>query len=266
MNKPIQFSIIIPAYNAGATLEMALESVIAQDSDCEWEAVVVNDGSADNTYDVCQAYAARDDRIKIFTQANRGTGAALNEAAHHATGEFLVQLGADDLLDSAYMRKTNALIKTHPTYDVYASNALRLYESGETSPCLKGGFFKKKREITFEDLIWSNKIYGTAAIRRTLFWRVGGFQAGFYNEDYDLWLRLLIEGAQACFQPEYLAFYRVTQGQKTENTIKVRRGDIAILKSLRSEYSFGITDRICIDFEIKLLQLKIVIKKLLGMH
>lgn len=264
MNKPIQFSIIIPAYNAGATLEMALESVIAQDSDCEWEAVVVNDGSADNTYDVCQAYAARDDRIKIFTQANRGTGAALNEAAHHATGEFLVQLGADDLLDSAYMRKTNALIKTHPTYDVYASNALRLYESGETSPCLKGGFFKKKREITFEDLIWSNKLYGTAAIRRELFEQIGGFRAGLYNEDYDLWLRLLINGAQAYYQPEYLAFYRVMRGQKTEDTIRVRRGDLAILQSLLKSGKLLKKQRLLVQLVFKQLQLKIVLKKMLG--
>ena len=129
---------------------------------------------------------------------------------------------------------------------------------------MKGGFFKKKREITFEDLIWSNKIYGTAAIRRTLFWRVGGFQAGFYNEDYDLWLRLLIEGAQACFQPEYLAFYRVTQGQKTENTIKVRRGDIAILQSLLKTRKLSEKQRILIKLSCKQLQLKIVLKKMLG--
>lgn len=259
-----KFSIIIPAYNAGDTLGLALESVIAQDADCTWEAIVVDDGSQDNTFDVCQEYSARDSRIKVFTQSNGGTGAALNEAARHASGEFLVQLGADDMLDVTYMRKTLALIGNQPNFDIFASNALRLFEDGSTEPCLKGRYFESAHVISLEDMIWSNKLYGTAAIRRELFEQIGGFRAGLYNEDYDLWLRLLINGAQAYYQPEYLAFYRVMRGQKTEDTIRVRRGDLAILQSLLKSGKLLKKQRLLVQLVFKQLQLKIVLKKMLG--
>lgn len=266
MNKPPLFSIIIPAYNAGETLAQTLDSIISQEGDCAWEAIVVDDGSNDSTYDICLKYANRDERIKAFSRANGGTGAALNDAARHATGEFLVQLGADDLLDSTYMRKTADCIRKHPHCDIYASNAFRLFEDGMTVPCLKGSFFNKERNITFEDMIWSNKIYGTAAIRHELFDRVGGFHPGFYNEDYDLWLRLLIEGGKAYYQPEYLAYYRVVHGQKTEETIRVRLGDCAILKSLFANTKVSRKQRFLLKLSYKQLQLKIVMKKMLGMH
>ena len=73
MNKPPLFSIIIPAYNAGETLAQTLDSIISQEGDCAWEAIVVDDGSNDSTYDICLKYANRDERIKAFSRANGGT-------------------------------------------------------------------------------------------------------------------------------------------------------------------------------------------------
>lgn len=266
MNDAIVFSVLIPAFNSSETLAQTLESIREQKADCTWEALVVDDGSTDGTYELGKSYAALDNRIKVFTQPNGGTGSALNEAARHASGTFLVQLGSDDLLDSVYMQETYEFIKKNPQFDIYASNAFRLSSDHASSPCLKGAFFSKEREITFDDLVWSNKIYGTAALRRSFFEKVGGFHAGFYNEDYDLWLRLALEGARIIFQPQCLAYYRVVEGQKTQNTIKVRRGDIAILKALEKSEKLSRKQRMLVKLAEKQLQLKIVIKQTLGMR
>lgn len=267
-NKICLFSVIMPAFNAANTIEEAIESVQNQTSDEEiaWELIVVNDGSTDETLSILERYAKDDDRIKHFTQPNGGTGAALKRAAANAQGEYLVQLGADDLLEPNYMAETNRVMHEHPGLDIYSSNAEVLYSDGSTAPCFTGAHFDCEMSLSLRDMIKSNKIYGTAALNRTLYKKIGGFRPEFYNEDYDLWLRAFAAGAKHIYSPLCLAKYRVSPGQKTQSTLRVREGDIAILKSLRSEYSFGITDRICIDFEIKLLQLKIVIKKLLGMH
>ncbi len=71
------FSIIVPTYNHAKYVGAALDSILAQ-TDPDWEAVVVNDGSTDNTPEVLARYAQRDSRIRVFHKPNGGTGSALN--------------------------------------------------------------------------------------------------------------------------------------------------------------------------------------------
>jgi hypothetical protein len=85
-------------------------------------------------------------------------------------------------------------------------------------------------ELTVDDLLDEPLIYGTAAFRRELFARVGGFRADYYNEDYDFWLRIMMAGARHIYTPEPLALYRVVPGQKTEDGVLMRLEDIKILR------------------------------------
>ena len=87
-------SVIIPAYNAEATLAAALNSVLAQ-TFADFEVLVVNDGSTDSTASIVKNYI--DPRIRLVSQANRGLPGARNSGIRHASGEFLAFLDADDL-------------------------------------------------------------------------------------------------------------------------------------------------------------------------
>lgn len=263
-HKNPQFSVLIPAYNAQDTVRDTIASVQNQQGSIPFEIIVVNDGSTDATLLVLQAIAESDSRVKVISQHNAGSGAALQTAAKRAQGEFLVQLGADDFLAPNYMARTAQAMERIETYDIYSSNAYRLFEDGSTQLYFQGEPFDREFSLTFEDLIAWNKIYGTAAIRRSLFEKAGGFRPQFYNEDYDLWLRLLLAGARHLYLPEPLAYYRVIEGQKTQSTIKVRQGDIAILRDLKKSPDLSRNIKFHLWATIKQLQLKIVIKRLLG--
>ena len=91
----MQCSVIIPAYNSAAFLPQALDSLLSQTMD-DFEVVIVNDGSTDNTQEIIDAYCARDARIRCFTQENAGVSAARNRALLEANGDYVTFLDADD--------------------------------------------------------------------------------------------------------------------------------------------------------------------------
>lgn len=220
----------MPAYNAAATLGDAIESVLAQEGDASWELVITDDGSTDETLQIAEGYALRDPRVLVHSQPNAGTGAAISAAIHRATGEFVVQLGADDELLPGYCRATGEFIDANPGYDIYASDAYRVLPDGSRVRYHEGERFRQVFSLAVDDLLDAPQIFGTAAFRREWFDRGGGFRSECYNEDYDFWLRIMIAGARHIYQPVPLALYRVVPGQKTSDGIRARHGDIVILR------------------------------------
>lgn len=227
--RPPRFSIVVPAYNAEATLGDTIRSVLAQDS-ADWELVITDDGSTDGTRALADSFAQADPRISVLTQPNGGAGAAISAAISRATGEFVVQLGADDELLPSFCSATDAFIREHPGYDIYASNAWRLFPDGHREIFHDTPRFSRELSLGVDDLLDECLIYVTAAFRRELFASVGGFRAEFYNEDYDFWLRALMSGARHIYQPAPLALYRVVPGQKTEDGVRMRSEDVRILE------------------------------------
>lgn len=90
-------SIIIPAYNAGEFISKTLDSILNQ-TWTNWEAIVVNDGSIDNTEAIVKQYAESDNRIILVSQSNRGCSPAKNIGLGFAKGDFVQYLDADDIL------------------------------------------------------------------------------------------------------------------------------------------------------------------------
>lgn len=224
-----RFSIVMPAYNAAATLDASIGSVLCQTS-ADWELVITDDGSLDDTCAICERYAAEDPRISVATQPNAGTGAAITAAIHRSRGAFIVQLGADDELLPDYCAMTSAFIEEHPGYDIYASNAYRLYPDCTRTIYHTPPRFESVFSLTVDDMLDESQIFVTAAFRREWFDRVGGFRTEFYNEDYDFWLRAMMAGAKHIYNPVPLALYRVVPGQKTEDAVRMRSEDIRILQ------------------------------------
>lgn len=224
-----RYSIVMPAFNAAATLDASIGSVLALDCD-DWELVITDDGSTDDTRAICDRYAAADPRISVATQPNGGAGAAIGAAIERARGDFIVQLGADDELLSEYCSVTNALIDAHPDHDIYASNAYRLFPDGRREIFHTAPRFERELELTVDDLLDEPCIFANAAFRREWFEHVGGFRAEHYNEDYDFWLRIVMAGARHIYTPVPTYLYRVVPGQKTEDAVRSRLDDIAILR------------------------------------
>lgn len=114
------FSIIMPAYNAEKFIEFSIKSVLAQ-TVSSWELVIVDDGSYDETVDICKKYSEKDNRIKIVRCKNSGVSNARNIGISYATGEYIVFLDSDDSLIENCIEIYQRLIK-ESRQDVIISN------------------------------------------------------------------------------------------------------------------------------------------------
>ena len=120
---------VVPAYNAYTVLPGALESLAAQTCG-DWEAVVVDDGSSDDTYEVAEGFASADARFRVLKQANAGVSCARNAAIRAARGEYLAFLDADDSAESDFVEKL-AVLASGSAPDVLAL-AYRAVPRGNT--------------------------------------------------------------------------------------------------------------------------------------
>lgn len=98
----MKFSIIIPAYNADKTLNRCIDSILAQTFH-DFEVIVINDGSTDNTNQIIDQYADSDSRITAIHKPNGGVSSARNEGLRTATGEYVIFIDADDYIDKDYL-------------------------------------------------------------------------------------------------------------------------------------------------------------------
>jgi len=221
-------SILVPAYNAQDTVRQTIESILSQ-TGVLFELILVDDGSTDDTADVILSAIEGDNRTRLIRQENQGTGGALKTAASHAVGEWLLMLGADDYLPEGAFERRIAFMDENPGFDIYSTDFYYAYEDGRLVQAPDWG---KVRSITLEELLTFPHISGSSMFRRALLEDIGGFRLQFFNEDYDLWLRMLAHGAKHIHQPEPLEYYRIHDGQKTTDAIKLRTDDIAILTDL----------------------------------
>ena len=99
--KPI-ISVIVPCYNQGQYLAEALDSVLSSTLQ-DWECIIVNDGSTDNSADVAKRFVERDSRFRMLYQQNAGPSAARNHGVNESTGEFILFLDGDDKIESEYI-------------------------------------------------------------------------------------------------------------------------------------------------------------------
>src|SRR5688572_13630116 len=95
-------SIIIPAYNAAATIAETIESLLSQNFK-DWEAVVVDDGSTDQTVNIIKGYTKTDTRIQLISQPNVGLAGARNTGIKHAHFEWILFLDADDWISDNFL-------------------------------------------------------------------------------------------------------------------------------------------------------------------
>ncbi len=110
-------SVIIPVYNADKFLDKCIQSVINQ-SYTNWELILINDGSTDESGLICDTYAQNDKRIKIIHNKNQGVSVTRNIGINKATGDYLFFLDADDYLPKDSLKTLIYYIEKHPELDV----------------------------------------------------------------------------------------------------------------------------------------------------
>ncbi|MBR5433588.1 MAG: glycosyltransferase [Bacteroidales bacterium] len=125
-----KFSIIIPIYNAEKYLSCCIDSVLRQSFD-DFECILVDDGSTDKSRFICEEYAQKDARIKVFHKENSGVSSTRNMGIDNACGEWLYFVDADDLLELDCLKNLNEQITT--TTDMVVGTYKKIFVNSQTS-------------------------------------------------------------------------------------------------------------------------------------
>ena len=209
-------TVYITAYNYGKYIEKAIESVLGQKYD-DWELIIINDGSTDNTKDILACYEGLE-QIRIFHQVNRGLIVSNNIALRAANGNYIMRLDADDYLDeNTLLVLSNILDKNEDIGLVYPDYYI-VDEDGEILELAR----RKKigEEVDLLDL----PAHGACTmIRKECLLAIGGYDEKFKCQDgYDLWVKFLKQ-----FKPYNvnvpLFYYRQHSGSLTRDNEKILR-------------------------------------------
>lgn len=221
-------AVVIPCYNQGHYLQEALESLVAQTRD-DWEALIVNDGSSDDTSAVARALIARwpDRKIRLIEQPNSGVGAARNAGIAATQAEYILTLDADDMLEPLFLERTSAVLDQQPGVGFVTTNVRFCgLEEGTWS----GG------EPSTERLLYDCRMVVTTLFRRVAWQQVKGFsqdRSFVTYEDWDFWLRLVDAGWRGQLVPEVLSRYRVSN---TGRLSKAQLNDLLVRAQYVSEH------------------------------
>lgn len=216
-------SVIVPVYKVEKYLPECIESVLAQ-TFTDFELILVDDGSPDNSGKICDAYAARDPRIRVFHKENGGVSSARNLGIKHARSELLSFLDSDDSWAPSFLEKMENLMKKFPEagYGVCAyAISEGVYMSELIPKPLKGfsdgdfGVFdlfdyieNQYKSFWLGNLLYFPVCTGTVIMRRATCLRHGCFSENFVEgEDWKLWFESALTTPVA-FLNEILLFYR----------------------------------------------------------
>ena len=231
MNNLPFFSILVPTYNQCQYLGEALDSLINQ-TDNDWEAIIVNDGSTDNTDNILEIYAQKDSRFKVINKENGGTGSALNLALNHAKGEWVCWLSSDDLFEIDKLAIHREWIYKNPTHKFFFSNFRQLVGTTGKIINLNPNLGKKMPLIEFQiiEMLKKNYVAGNSiCVHREAWLNTGYFNENLrYAQDYDMWLRLMIK-YRALFIPNFTCLQRVYPEQESQ-----RFSDFCLYDSAKS--------------------------------
>jgi hypothetical protein len=208
-------SVIIAARDAERTLHETLDSLLAQ-TDPEWEALVVDDGSTDATPHIIADYAARDDRVAALASTGVGASAARNLALTRAEGERLLFLDSDDWVDERFLARMNRALDENGDAVAAYCGYHRVMPSGRQTPS-----FSDPRVGTnpFEMFARScaTKIHAVLVEREAVL-AIGGFDPLLRTcEDWDLWQRIARSGRRWTHVDEALSYYRASDHSLTQD-------------------------------------------------
>ena len=215
-----RISILLPVFNAAATLPEALNSILAQTFSA-FEVIAVDDGSSDPSTDILRNAAAADPRIKPLPSHHVGLVAALEIGLRHCAGHYIARMDADDRMAPQRLQRQVAFLDTHPNValvssqvEIFADEPLgegwRQYlewQNGCLTPC----------QIA-DNIYWEAPfVHPSVMFRRDAIESIGGYRHGDFPEDYELWLRMNAAGMQMAKIPETLLFWRDHSDRLTHN-------------------------------------------------
>ena len=210
-------SIITPLYNGEKYVAKTIESVLSQTYK-DWEMIIVNDGSKDNSEQIAKEYAAKDSRIKVFLQPNGGSASARNNGIQRAEGRYICLLDADDLWDSNFLESQLNLMREKNAQLVYSSYR-RIDENGKE--ILKPEIAKPQLSVKdMERMDYIGCLTGMYDTK-TMGKKYLDISLKSLKDDYAYWLDIIKSCGTAYGNRQVIASYRILVNSMTGNKRKL---------------------------------------------
>ena len=211
-------SIIMPAYNCEKYIGEAIDSVLAQ-SYRNWELILIDDGSVDNTYSIVKEYLQNDIRVSLLSnEKNIGVSAARNRGIEYAKGEWIAFLDSDDIWAPYKLEKQLAAAQENNGEFIFTGSAF-INEKGQPYK----GIFEVPEKVSYKELRKQNVISCSSVLIKKKFFINIKMEGDDMHEDYAVWLRILKTGITAYGVNEPLLIYRIHRNSKSWNKIKTVR-------------------------------------------
>jgi glycosyltransferase involved in cell wall biosynthesis len=224
-------------YNGQAYLEDAVESVLRQ-SFRDYEYLVVDDGSTDNTPSILKRYQESDSRIKLISKTNTGLADSLNVGLNVSCGEWVARLDADDIAEPDRLERQFAFVRRYPQTVLVGGAALEIDAEGHP---LRVKTYPGEHHALVRNLECLKAFFPHSAsfYRLQTVRDIGGYNRRFVrSQDYDLWLRLCRRGQIACLK---------------DVVVRLRRHSVSLSNTQAGDLQFvmGIAALVCYFFRIR---------------
>lgn len=224
------FSIIIPCFNQANWLKQSVQSLLIQDF-TDWEIIIVNDGSTDDSGEVADAFAKQHKKIKVIHQENAGLSAARNTGLAAASGDWLNFLDSDDYLLEGCLSSVAKSIHELPAYKLVQTGYIMVDENNEliSTRSLSGV------NGDFSDIVFNGNIGPPLSvfIENRLSKQIGVFDTALKSaEDWDYWVRAAKAGAKRQIISTPLVAYRHTAGSMSRNAWRMYENTLMVIQRI----------------------------------
>ncbi|WP_192924989.1 glycosyltransferase [Sodalinema gerasimenkoae] len=225
-----KISLILNSYNPCHYLQPAIESVLQQTYP-DFELLIWDDGSSDDSLDIARSQAAQDERVRVIAAPHQGRGEALKAAISATTGDYLGWIDRDDILLPNALERTAAILNENPQVGMVYSDYLDIDSQGNSL----GLGYRCRIPYSRDRLLTDFITFHFRLIRRDIYNQAGGIDPAFeYAEDYDLCLRIS-ELTDIYHLPEPLYHYRhhSDNASRSQASLQQARSQCAINNALR---------------------------------
>lgn len=219
-------SVIIPNYNHGRYLGDAIDSILAQ-TYTNYEIIVIDDGSTDNSREVAARYG---DKINYIYKENAGLSAARNTGIRHSEGEFIALLDADDMYEPGFMKRLVGVLKARRAVDGVYCGYRFFTDEGEPMSQVENRVFAD--DVLYKTFWGANYWVPECVImRRTCFETAGPYDESLRAlEDWDVWLRILAKHRVTGIT-DVLIRHRALPNSMSSDPVKMSDNRFAVMKN-----------------------------------
>lgn len=223
-------SVVMSVYNDAQRVKTSVDSILNQ-TFTDFEFIIINDGSTDETGTILDRLASQDSRIKVIHQENTGLTQALIRGCNQAQGEFIARQDADDYSYPQRLELQLAKIQSSPQIGMVSCSTQYIGPQGEPLTIIQRS---ESPEIATQELLHARQgpaAHGSVLFRKSVYNAVGGYRPDFYfAQDSDLWLRIA-EKAQFASLSQILYLHRreINSTSGVNRAIQLRFGELGQL-------------------------------------